>query len=134
MLAPYLDADGILDSRTAGLKSSIDVINERREALNVRLAALQARYTKQFNALDSLLAQLQSTSNFLTQQLGNLPLIPSATELRFHRLWSYRHLAERQRSGENFDENRFHSRPDPHCSACCQGFRHPNVPRMRRFL
>jgi flagellar hook-associated protein 2 len=73
MLAPYLDSDGVFDSRTAGLKSSIDVINERREALNTRLAALQARYTKQFNALDGLLAQLQGTSNFLAQQLSRLP-------------------------------------------------------------
>jgi flagellar hook-associated protein 2 len=63
----------VFDSRTSSLKSSIDDIGDRREALNQRLVALQARYTKQFNALDSLLAQLQSTSNFLTQQLGNLP-------------------------------------------------------------
>ncbi len=73
LLAPYLDADGVFDSRTAGLKSTIDVIGERRAALNTRLAALQARYTKQFNALDSLLSQLQGTSNFLTQQLSRLP-------------------------------------------------------------
>jgi flagellar hook-associated protein 2 len=73
MLAPYLDADGVFDGRAAGLKASIDVINERREVLNTRLAALQVRYTKQFNALDSLMAQLQSTSNFLAQQLNRLP-------------------------------------------------------------
>ena len=29
------------------------------------------RYLAQFNALDSLMAQLQSTSNYLTQQLAN---------------------------------------------------------------
>ena len=34
LLAPYLDSDGVFDSRTAGLKSSIDDINDRREALN----------------------------------------------------------------------------------------------------
>jgi flagellar hook-associated protein 2 len=73
LLAPYLDSSGVFDSRAAGLKSSIDVIAERREALNTRLVALQARYTKQFNALDSLLSQLQGTSNFLTQQLSRLP-------------------------------------------------------------
>ena len=73
LLAPYLDSDGVFDSRTAGLKSSIDDINERREALNTRLVALQTRYTKQFNALDSLLSQLQGTSNFLNQQLSQLP-------------------------------------------------------------
>lgn len=73
LLAPYLDNGGTFDSRTAGLKSSIDDINDRREALALRLTALQARYTQQFVALDSLLAQLQTTSNFLNQQLGNLP-------------------------------------------------------------
>lgn len=73
LLAPYLDSGGTFDSRTAGLKSSIDDINDRREALALRLTALQARYTQQFVALDSLLAQLQTTSNFLSQQLSNLP-------------------------------------------------------------
>jgi len=46
------------------------------------------------------------------QQLRDLPLIPVAAELRFHRVWSYRHLAERKRRGVNFDENRFHPRPE----------------------
>jgi flagellar hook-associated protein 2 len=73
LLEPYLASQGVFDSRTASLKSSIEAIADRREALNQRLVALQARYTKQFNALDSLLAQLQGTSNFLAQQLGNLP-------------------------------------------------------------
>jgi flagellar hook-associated protein 2 len=73
LLEPYLQTQGVFDNRTASLKSSIESINDRREALNTRLTALQARYTKQFNALDSLLAQLQGTSNFLNQQLSQLP-------------------------------------------------------------
>jgi flagellar hook-associated protein 2 len=73
LLEPYLASQGVFDSRADSLKSSIEAINDRRELLNQRLAALQTRYTKQFNALDSLLAQLQGTSNFLAQQLGNLP-------------------------------------------------------------
>jgi flagellar hook-associated protein 2 len=73
LVEPYLATQGVFDSRTASLRSSIDLINDRREALSLRLASLQERYMKQFNALDSLLAQLQSTSNFLAQQLGNLP-------------------------------------------------------------
>lgn len=79
LLAPYLDSNGTFDSRTAGLKTTIDDINERRAALGTRLEALHARYTKQFNALDSLLSQLQGTSNFLSQQLSRLP---GATPLR----------------------------------------------------
>jgi flagellar hook-associated protein 2 len=73
LLGQYLSSDGIFQSRTASLKSSIDDIGDQRQALNDRLTELQARYTKQFNALDGLLAQMQTTSNFLTQQLGKLP-------------------------------------------------------------
>jgi flagellar hook-associated protein 2 len=73
LLAPYLDSDGVLDARDAGLKTSIADIAERREALNERLVALQKRYTREFNALDTLMSQLQGTSNFLTQQLSRLP-------------------------------------------------------------
>jgi flagellar hook-associated protein 2 len=73
LLDPYLATNGVFDSRTVGLKSSIDGIADKREALNARLQALHDRYTKQFNALDTLLGQLQSTSNFLSQQLSQLP-------------------------------------------------------------
>ena len=48
-------------------------VQPRIEPLVLRLEALHARYLKQFNGLDSLLAQMQSTSNFLTQQLSRLP-------------------------------------------------------------
>jgi flagellar hook-associated protein 2 len=73
LLEPYLRSGGILDSRNDGLKATIDDIVSQREMLGQRLEALQARYFKQFNALDGLLTQMQSTSNFLTQQLRNLP-------------------------------------------------------------
>jgi len=35
------------------------------------MAVVQQRYLKQFNALDSLMSSLQSTANYLTQQLAN---------------------------------------------------------------
>jgi len=69
----FLDADGIIESRTQGLTTRIDGISEDRSALGERLASLETRLLRQFNALDSLLAQLSSTSNFLSQQLSNLP-------------------------------------------------------------
>ena len=73
LLDPYLKAGGVFDSRNDSFKSTIDDVTERREALSKRLLAIQERYTREFNALDSLLAQLTTTSNFLSQQLGNLP-------------------------------------------------------------
>lgn len=74
----FLDTDGILETRTKGLETQIDGLNDERESLNERLASLETRLLRQFNALDSLLAQLSSTSNFLTQQLNNLPGADSA--------------------------------------------------------
>ena len=73
IIEPLLQSGGILESRTDGINSSITDIGERREALGLRLESLEARLLRQFNALDSLLSQLNSTSGFLTQQLSNLP-------------------------------------------------------------
>lgn len=69
----FLDTDGIIETRTSGLNSQIEGIADDRESLNERLASLESRLLRQFNALDSLLAQLSSTSNFLAQQLSSLP-------------------------------------------------------------
>lgn len=69
----YLAGDGLLESRTKGLTAQIDDIGEQREASNERLLALETRLLRQFNALDVLLGELNNTSNFLAQQLANLP-------------------------------------------------------------
>jgi flagellar hook-associated protein 2 len=73
LLGSLLDSDGIFNSRTDSLKSRVEDINEQREALAQRLEALEERYLRQFNAMDALVAQLQSTSNFLSSQLSNTP-------------------------------------------------------------
>ncbi|MDJ0699961.1 MAG: flagellar filament capping protein FliD, partial [Woeseiaceae bacterium] len=69
----YLKSGGIIDTRTSGLEANIEEFDDQRLALNERLASLETRLLRQFNALDSLLANLSSTSNFLTQQLNSLP-------------------------------------------------------------
>lgn len=69
----FLDGDGIIETRTQGLETQIEGLTDERDSLNERLALLETRLLRQFNALDSLLAQLSSTSNFLAQQLENLP-------------------------------------------------------------
>ena len=73
MVDGFLQTDGIIETRTKGLNSTIDDISDQREALGERLLSLEARLLRQFNALDSLVGELSSTSNFLTQQLNNLP-------------------------------------------------------------
>ena len=38
-----------------------------------RLAQIEARYRRQFTALDTAISGMTKTSNFLAQQLANLP-------------------------------------------------------------
>ena len=73
LIANFLKADGALDSRTDGIQDRIEDIEDQREKLDFRMDLLEARYRSQFNALDGLLAQLKTTSDFLTQQLAVLP-------------------------------------------------------------
>jgi len=69
----FLATGGIIDARTKGLNSTIEDFADQRVALSERLVALETRLLRQFNALDSLLGELNSTSNFLNQQLDSLP-------------------------------------------------------------
>ena len=68
-----LATNSLLDAATTGLNKEIIDIQNQEAALNVRLAAIQASYTSQFTALDGLLSSLNSTQQYLTQQLANLP-------------------------------------------------------------
>lgn len=69
----FLETAGTISSRTDGISSSIEDIGNRRDALNRRLVDLEKRYRAQFTALDTLLSSMTTTSNFLAQQLANLP-------------------------------------------------------------
>jgi len=64
--------DAMLNSRVNGLNASIKELGTRKDALNIQLASIQERYTRQFTALDSTVASMQSTSSYLTQQLAAL--------------------------------------------------------------
>lgn len=70
----YTESEGILTARTDGLNDEKESIDEDIERIELRLESTEARLRAQFNSLDTLLAQLNSTSTFLTQQLANLPL------------------------------------------------------------
>lgn len=74
LISGYLQNNGLLDARIDGVNARIEGINADREALNDRVAALESRLLAQFTAMDQLVAELQSTGNFLTQQLANIPV------------------------------------------------------------
>ncbi len=69
----FLDAKGMIATRTEGINKSITDIGTERTAENLRLTQLQATYRAQFNSLDTLMANLNQTSTFLTQQMASLP-------------------------------------------------------------
>ncbi|MNP83995.1 hypothetical protein D3C76_1831100 [compost metagenome] len=48
-------------------------VDDQRTALTRRVEQLQARLLKQFNAMDSLVGQLNQTSDRMIQAFKNLP-------------------------------------------------------------
>jgi flagellar hook-associated protein 2 len=77
IISQFLETDNLIDSRTSGLNARIERINEQRTALDNKLETLEARLFKQYNAMDAIVAQLQSTGSFLEQQLAILPGVVS---------------------------------------------------------
>ena len=71
-LKNFIDTGGLLAGRTEGLNASIKMIGKQREAFEARLESVQKRYQAQFTALDSTIASMTQTSNYLTQQLAGL--------------------------------------------------------------
>ena len=72
-ITSWLADDGEVAARDATMAARRKDIDKQKQALEARMVVFQARYLKQFNALDSLLTQMQSTSSYLTQQLSNIP-------------------------------------------------------------
>lgn len=66
----YLASDGALSGRTEGLNKSLDQIQEQRERLDFRMETYRERLVAQFSAADSLISQLNSTGNYVSQQLA----------------------------------------------------------------
>ena len=72
VLDGMLGQNNMLDARTGSIRSQINGIDAQRETLDKRLATLEERYMRQFTALDTMLVQMQSTSNYLASQLASL--------------------------------------------------------------
>ncbi len=64
--------DGGIGIRVDSLNSRVTDIEKQQQALDLRMSRVQARYLAQFTALDTLMARMQTTSSYLTQQLAAL--------------------------------------------------------------
>ena len=65
----------LINNRIDGINAKIDDINSQRETLSRRLGDVEKRIRAQFSALDTMIASMTQTSNFLQQQLSRLPTI-----------------------------------------------------------
>ncbi|HVN41409.1 MAG TPA: flagellar filament capping protein FliD [Steroidobacteraceae bacterium] len=77
VLQGYASATGALHGVMQGIQQGLTGIATQQTALKQRLAAYQTSLLAQFNAMDSLVAQMKSTQSFLTQQLASLPTMSS---------------------------------------------------------
>ncbi|VWX35521.1 Flagellar hook-associated protein 2 [Limnobacter sp. 130] len=66
------DEGGALVSRTDGLNSRKKRLDTQEDRINLRLEQVEKRYRAQFTALDTMLASMQQTSAYLSQQLAAL--------------------------------------------------------------
>jgi len=73
VLEATLDStEGSLVVRTDGIKNSIDGIEDQVEREEMRVLAWETRTRAQFNALELLLAEYQTTGDYLSQQILNM--------------------------------------------------------------
>jgi flagellar hook-associated protein 2 len=63
---------GLLQSASDGMQTRIDSLSDQMERKQESIDATVERYRKQFVQLDSIMANLNSTSNYLTQQFESL--------------------------------------------------------------
>jgi flagellar hook-associated protein 2 len=85
-MGQYLDdrlsSSGEFAARDERIGSQRRRLEQERDALDARMVVVQQRYMKQFTAMDSMLAQLQSTSSYLSQQLDSLANLASGANNR----------------------------------------------------
>ena len=66
---------GAIDARTEGLSTELERIADERAEQERRIEAIQARLVQQFSSLDLLVANLQSSGDFLLSQLNSISQI-----------------------------------------------------------
>jgi len=72
LVTNMVGAGGAIESRTAGLNRELDQIEQSRTRLEERITSYRERLVSQFSAADSMISQLNSTRDYVTQQLAAL--------------------------------------------------------------
>ncbi|WP_273426659.1 flagellar filament capping protein FliD [Marinobacter sp.] len=72
LVTNIVGADGALESRTEGLNKELERIQAEQVKLDERIAFYRERLVSQFSAADSLISRLNSTREYVSQQLAAL--------------------------------------------------------------
>lgn len=66
----FSGASGTLTSRTESLREAVKRNTKEQDKVNERATRAEARYLKQYNAMDAMVGQLNSLNAFVTQQIA----------------------------------------------------------------
>ena len=69
----FLESQGVIKTRTDGYGERLTEIEQERRQLERKLEKSEERYLKQFTQLDALIGSMNSTSQYLNNQLKALP-------------------------------------------------------------
>lgn len=72
LLGGYTETGGLISGRTDTLNDRVSRYDNDIERIQYRLDKTEQRYYDQFTALDTLMAQLNSTSSYMTTQLSQI--------------------------------------------------------------
>ncbi|PHQ26746.1 flagellar cap protein FliD [Marinobacter guineae] len=72
LVSNFVGSGGAIESRTESLNRDLEQIQESRARLEERITSYRERLVAQFSAADSLISQLNSTRDYVTQQLAAL--------------------------------------------------------------
>jgi len=61
---------GTFDSQTSSFNNSIKQLTLQMDAMEIRMKSVEATYRRQFSSLNAMLASMNSTSTYLSQQLS----------------------------------------------------------------
>lgn len=73
LMSFYTDSDGIIQNRIDSRTTQLDRLEDDSLAFGLRMESLEARLFTQYNAMDLLVSQLNSTSTYIMAQLDNMP-------------------------------------------------------------
>ncbi|MBT8448960.1 MAG: flagellar filament capping protein FliD [Gammaproteobacteria bacterium] len=73
LIANYVGSGSILDVRESSLTSQQRQLEDDRLRFEFRMTQIETQLRNKFSAMDTLVAQFNNTSSFLSQQLANLP-------------------------------------------------------------